>query len=62
MASHVGERASRSATIASTPPSVLYRLKPEFSITSVTTDNESELTMDVSVQGFKQFTLTLGSH
>lgn len=41
MASHVGERASRSATIASTPPSVLYGLKPE--VKCVTADSESEL-------------------
>lgn len=53
MASYIGERASRSATIASTPPSVLYGLQPEFSVTTV-----NELTtMDVSVQGFKQYTI-----
>lgn len=56
MASHVDERASRSATIASTPPSVLYGLKPEFTAKRVTTDSKSELTIGVSVKGFKQYT------
>lgn len=59
MASHIGESTSRSAAIASTPPSVLYGLKPEFIGKCVTIDSESELTIDVSIQRFKQYTVQL---